>query len=1009
MKKVVIGFFVFLAVLLAVAALVPVLFKDKIKQTLDKEIAKNINANVLYQTDDVSLSLFRDFPDISLGVENLAIVGIDSFATDTLAQIPSFRMGLDLMSVIAGDELEINSITMDEPKIRLIVLKSGKANWDIMKPDTAAPTPADTTASDFKIGIKKWDVNNGTLFYDDLSIPFGMAAYNVNHTGSGDFAKDVFDMKSQTTSDRFTMTYDGVNYIENGKLNADVTMAMDLNKSLYTFKDNNIRVNELPFQFAGTILMPDEAMDFDLTFKATETDFKNVLSVVPGMYTEQFKDIKTEGKLSFDGYFKGRMIDTLMPGFGTELKIINGYFKYPDLPQAAQNINVDMRIDNKDGNPNNTTIDVRQLHLDLGKNPVDAKMLVEGLEPMKLDGNVKASIDLTEMTKVFPIEGMTLRGLLKVDADAKGVYSKTSMPVIDADMRLTNGYVKSKDFPAPIENLNMVTNILNKTGNTDDTRINIENFNMTLDGEPLSGRALIAGIDKPSFDFDIKGILDLTKLTKIFPQEGMTVSGRINANVAAKGKLSDIEAEKYNNVSANGTMGITNLNFVSTDLPQGIKISKADAVFNNERIELKNMSGYLGKSDIQANGSISNYLGYALADNQSLRGNFNLSSNTFDVNEWMVEETGEPVASTEAEGVVEIPANLDIALNVNAKKVLYDNLTLNNITGKVLVKDKIAKLDKVTFNTLGATFATNGSYNTQDLTKPLFDMALDIQNLNFKQAFSAFNTIKALAPIAGLLDGTFNTKFNFAGEMAPDMTPVFKTLDGGGIIKVLKAAVSDVKIVDKISSLTRLDELKSFVIENKIIDAQIIDGSLVIKPFDLKVGDMQMTVGGSNNVNGQIDYLTAINVPTGKVGKEINSRLAGMVGGNQLKAAERVTLNLKVGGTLADPKVSLAGGSVKEQASNLVKEAVQSKLDDAKLKLDQRKAQAEDSIRNELNRRKQEAEQKAREELEKKRKEAEQNIKKQATDKISDFLKPKTKPATKPVVTPTDTTKTGTK
>ncbi|MBB6609590.1 hypothetical protein H7F15_00935 [Pontibacter sp. Tf4] len=1007
MKKVVIGFFVFLAVLLAVAALVPVLFKDKIKQTLDKEIAKNINANVIYQTDDVSLSLFRDFPDVSLGVENLAIVGIDSFATDTLAQIPSFRMGLDLMSVIAGDELEVNSITMDEPKIRLIVLKSGKANWDIMKPDTAAVTPADTVASDFAMAIKKWEVNNGTLFYDDLSIPFGMAAYNVNHTGSGDFAKDVFDMKSQTTSDRFTMTYDGVNYIENGKLDADVTMAMDLNKSLYTFKDNKIQLNELPFTFAGTILMPDEAMDFDLTFKATETDFRNVLSVVPGMYTEQFKDIKTEGKLSFDGYFKGRMIDTLMPGFGTELKIINGYFKYPDLPQAARNINVDMRIDNKDGNPNNTTIDVRQLHLDLGKNPVDAKMLVEGLEPMKLDGNVKASIDLTEMTKVFPIEGMTLRGLLKVDADAKGVYSKTSMPVIDADMRLTNGYVKSKDFPAPIENLNMVTNILNKTGNTDDTRINVQNFNMTLDGEPLSGRALIAGIDKPSFDFDIRGILDLTKLTKIFPQEGMTVSGRINANVAAKGKLSDVEAEKYNNISANGTMGITNLNFVSTDLPQGIKISKADAVFNNERIELKNMSGHLGKSDIQANGTISNYLGYALADNQSLRGNFNLSSNNFNVNEWMVEETGEPVASTEAAGVVEVPANLDITLNVNAKQVAYDNLKLNNVNGRVLVKDKIAKLDKVTFNTLGATFATNGSYNTQDLTKPLFDMALDIQNLNFRQAFNAFNTIKALAPIAGVLDGNFSTNFKFAGEMSPDMTPVFKTLDGAGIIKVLKASVRDVKIVDKITSLTHLEELKNFVIENKIIDAQIVDGNLVIKPFELKVGDVQMTVGGSNNVEGHIDYVTALNVPTGKVGQEINSRLAGMIGGTQLKAAERVTLNLKIGGTLTDPKVSLAGGSVKEQASNLVKEAVQNKLDDAKLKLDQRKQQATDSIKNELNRRKLEAEQKAREELEKKRKEAEQQLKKQATDKISDFLKPKAKPAAKPA--PADTTKVGTK
>ncbi|MBC5774591.1 hypothetical protein H8S95_11010 [Pontibacter sp. KCTC 32443] len=1009
MKKVVIGFFVFLAVLLAVAALVPVLFKDKIKQTLDKEIAKNINAKVLYQTDDVSLSLFRDFPDVSLGVENLAIVGIDSFATDTLAQVPAFRMGLDLMSVIAGDELEINSITMDQPKIRLIVLKSGKANWDIMIPDSIAETPADTAASDFKMGIKKWDVNNATLFYDDLSIPFGMAAYNVNHIGSGDFAKDVFDMKSQTTSDRFTMTYDGVNYIENGKLDADVTMAMDLNKALYTFKDNKIQLNELPFQFAGTILMPEEAIDFDLTFKATETDFRNVLSVVPGMYTEQFKDIKTEGKLSFDGYFKGRMIDTLMPGYGTELKIINGFFKYPDLPQAARNINVDMRIDNKDGNPNNMVVNVRQLHLDLGKNPVDAKVLIEGLEPMKVDGNIKANIDLTEMTKVYPIEGMALRGLLKVDADAKGVYSEKSMPVIDADMRLTNGYIKSKDFPAPIQNLNMVANILNKTGNTDDTRINVERFNMTLDGEPLSGRALIAGIDQPAFDFDIKGILDLTKLTKIFPQEGMTVSGRINANVAAKGKMSDVEAEKYNNISANGTMAISNLNFVSTDMPQGIKISKANAVFNNERIEIKNLNGQLGKSDIQANGSISNYLGYALADNQSLRGNFNLSSNNFNVNEWMVEETGEPVANAQEEGVVEVPANLDITLNVDAKQVLYDNLKLNNMQGRVLVKDKVAKLDKVTFNTLGATFATSGTYNTSDISKPLFDMALDVQNLNFRQAFNAFNTIKAIAPIAGLLDGTFNTKFNFAGEMAPDMTPVFKTMDGAGVIKVLKAAVRDVKIVQQISTLTHLEQLKNFVVENKMIDAQIIDGSLVIKPFDMKVGDVQMTVGGSNNVNGQIDYVTALNVPTGKVGKELNSRLAGMIGGTQLKAAERVTLNLKVGGTLADPRVSLAGGSVKEQASTLVKEAVQSKLNDAKLKLDQRKAQAEDSIRNELNRRKLEAEQKARLELEKKRKEAELNIKKQATDKISDFLKPKTKPAVKPAPTPADTTKAGAK
>ncbi|TPE45541.1 AsmA family protein [Pontibacter mangrovi] len=993
MKKVAIGFFIFLALLLAAAVLVPVIFKDKIKLALDQQIENNINAQVLYETDNVSLSLLRDFPNLSLGVESLTVVGVDSFATDTLAQIPSFKMGLNLLSVF-GDELKVNSITLDDPVIRLLVLKSGKANWDIMKEDTTATAETDTAASDFNMAIKGWQVNNGTIYYDDLSIPFGFAAYNVQHSGSGDFEKDVFDMKSKTTADHFVMTYDGTNYLENARLDADVTMAMDLNQYLYTFKDNNIRINEFPFKFDGTILMPDEAIDFDLTFSATETDFRNVLSVVPGMYTKEFENIKTEGKLSFDGYFKGRMIDTLMPGYGVDLKVMEGYFKYPDLPEAARNINVDMSVASKDGTPQNTDVNIRQFHMDLGKNPVDAKVMISGLETMKVDGNVKANVDLAELTKVYPVEGMTLRGLLKVDADAKGTYSETSMPVIDADLNLTNGYIKSKDFPAPIQNLNMVTNVRNTTGNTDDTRINIERFNMSLDGEPLEGRMLITGIDKPAFDGRIKGILDLTKLTKIFPQEGMTVAGRINADVTAKGKLSDIEEEKYNNVTANGTMAISNLSYVSTDLPQGMKISKANATFNNERVNLQNMSGHLGKSDFQASGTVSNYIGYALADNQSLRGNFNLKSNTFDVNEWMVDEAGAPAEDVE-EGVVEVPKNLDLALNIDAKQVLYSNLKLNNVSGQVQVKDQVAKLNKVTFNTLGGTFATSGSYNTKNLQKPLFDMKLDIQNLGFKEAFDAFNTVQAFAPIAKLLEGKFNTNFAFAGELGQDMVPIFQTLDGEGVIKVLRAAVANVPVVEKISSLTHFQELRNFVIENKMIDARIIDGKLVVKPFNLNIGDIDMSVGGSTAANGNMDFTTALNVPTGKVGQQLGSSLAGILGANQkLVNTERVTLNLSVGGTFNDPKVALAGGSVKQKAADIVENVVQEKLNVVKQQADQRKQQLQDSINAELNRKKLDAERRAQQELEKKRKEAEQQIKKQAADKVGGFLKGLTKPAT---------------
>src|SRR5690606_15612403 len=106
------------------------------------------------------------------------------------------------------------------------------ANWDIFIPDTAATTP-DQDTTDFKMGINRWEVNNGHIVYQDLSIPFGVTAHNVQHTGSGDLAKDIFDMETNTQAERFTMTYGEVNYIENKKLTADVTMAMDLAKSVY--------------------------------------------------------------------------------------------------------------------------------------------------------------------------------------------------------------------------------------------------------------------------------------------------------------------------------------------------------------------------------------------------------------------------------------------------------------------------------------------------------------------------------------------------------------------------------------------------------------------------------------------------------------------------------------------------------------------------------------------------------------------------------------------------------
>lgn len=1006
MRKVFIGVAVFLVVLVALAALVPVLFKDKIKERLDKEIARNINARVLYDTDNVSLSLFRTFPDLALSVKNLTIVGKDSFQRDTLAYLPDFALGLDLMSVVTGDEMVIKSVEMEQPRIKLLVLKSGMANWDIFTSDSTQTDPAADTA-DFKMGIDHWEITNGQLAYQDLSIPFGVNLQNINHTGSGDLAQDVFDMNTKTQAERFTMTYDGINYIENKRLDADVTLAMDLNKSVYTFKDNNFKLNDFLFGMAGSVGMPTDDIALDLTFKALETDFRNLFSLVPGVFKDDFKDIKTDGKIAFNGFVKGIYNETTMPGFGVDLKVNDGTFQYPDLPQAARNINVDMSVRNADGNVDKTVVDIRKFHLDLGKNPIDGRVLINGLSPMQIDGNLQAKLDLAEVTKVFPLEGTTLRGLLNVDAQAKGVYFEKHMPTVVAKLNLTNGYVKSSEFPAALENVTVNSLVTNTTGNAADTDVQISSFKMLLDKEPLEGRASIKDISQPQFDVVVNGILDLTKLTKIFPIEGTTLSGRLNGNIAAKGKMTDVDAGRYNNVTASGTVQIAQLNYKSTDLPQGMKINSAKATFNNDRVNLQQLNGQLGQSDVQMDGYVSNYMGYMFGENQPLRGQFNLKSTSFNVNEWMVDEhTGETVPSStqEAQGVVQVPANLEMVLTTQAGTVLYDNLKLQNLKGQITLKDQIAKLENVTFNTLGGQFATTGTYDSRDLIHPTFAFGLDIKNLDFQNAFNSFNTIRQLVPIANLLKGQFSTKFNLSGELGSDMMPVMSSITGKGVVEVIEALVNNLPAVTKISQLTNLQELQNFAVKNRGFAAEILNGNLVVKPFDFDVKDIKMTVGGTNNLSGTVDYVVAMDVPSGKVGNALAGKLTSLTGVKDINSMERVTLQLGVTGNYKSPAVALKGSSLKAEASTIVKQVVTNKLEDVlKDKVNVKVPANTDSLKAALAKGREEAEIKARQELEKKRQEAEQKLKQEAQDRLNKLFNRK-KPAAP--VTPPDTAKT---
>jgi hypothetical protein len=305
-----------------------------------------------------------------------------------------------------------------------------------------------------------------------------MVLKGVNHSGSGDFTQDEFDLKTKTKADTVTVAYDGTEYLTNKRADIDATLLISENITKYTFKDNNAKINDFAMSFDGWFKMNPTDYGMDITFKSPDNSFKSLLSLVPGMYTQSFGDIETKGDLAFNGFVRGTYSEKQMPAFNVDLKVKDAMFKYPKLPTSINNINVDLLLDNKDGVVSNTLIDLKKLHLDFGSNPVDARALVSKIYPTQIDANVAAKLNLAELSTMFPLEGMELKGAFNINATAKGVYDslKKTIPAIDATMGLSSGYAKSKEFPLPLEQVHFNSNVKNSSGKMAETTISVKIF-----------------------------------------------------------------------------------------------------------------------------------------------------------------------------------------------------------------------------------------------------------------------------------------------------------------------------------------------------------------------------------------------------------------------------------------------------------------------------------------------------------------------------------------------------
>lgn len=358
-------------VIIILMFLLPFAFQGKIADIVKTEGNKMLNAQ--FDFKNLNISLFRNFPQASVTLEDFWLKGTGEFANDTLVQAGEVTAAVNLFSLFGDSGYDISKIFIEDTRLHAIVLPDGRANWDIMKPDTTAtaeaPVSEEEVSSPFKVKLQRFVIKNMNLIYDDQQGKMYADIRDFNAVCTGDLGSDRTTLKLEAETKSLTYKMNGIPFLANANISATMDVDADLANNKYTLKDNTIRLNAIQAGIDGWVSLKDPAIDMDLKLNTNDIGFKEILSLIPAIYATEFSSLKTDGTATLTATAKGILQGDTVPAFNIDMQVKNAMFRYPALPAGVDQINISANVQNPGGNIDLTTVNINPFSFRLAGNP----------------------------------------------------------------------------------------------------------------------------------------------------------------------------------------------------------------------------------------------------------------------------------------------------------------------------------------------------------------------------------------------------------------------------------------------------------------------------------------------------------------------------------------------------------------------------------------------------------------------------------------------------------------
>lgn len=867
-----------IAAILFLLFIIPLLFPGKIASEVKKIANERLDTKLEFTKS--KLSFFTHFPSLTVSLDDLSLTGSKPFSNDTLLKADQVAFGIDIKRLLFDNEVKINKLYVSDALINVMVNQKGQANYNIyVAPEDRKNKKEDPNAPEegTAIRLERIDLQNCHVKYNDRSAKILVDAKGFNYIGKGNLSEDIFDLATDAKIDNLDFFYDRTGYLRRKKVSADLITRINTHALTFILQKNELHINKLPLKFTGLFSILRDGYKINIKAASENTTVKDLLSVMPPEYLTWLEKTEISGRSDLLLSFKGdyNVQKKQKPNLAFNLKINEGSVNYKNAPVPLTDFQMDLNAMLPSLDAEQLLVNLRTLKFKVGeKDYFNAYLQSKGLNEMSINASVKGALDLAVVDAALGLENIDLKGILKTDIQARGLFStsKKLFPKTIGGISLRNGWLKTKYYPNPITNITFIANMLNKAGTYQDLIVAVAPASFVFEGNPVYVNATLSDFSDLAYNAKIKGELNVGRIYQVFSQKGLDLTGYAKADLSLKGKQSYATTGQYDKLDNRGTLLIKNIKATSELFPKAFFIKQGNFRFQNEKMWFEKFNASYGKSDFDINGYLLNTINYFLESKGTLSGNFNLKSKLINVDEFMALKEGENKdRNIEVEyakedhpkmsGVVIIPRNLNVSLNAKADKIEYNKLVFNKLNGKIGIKNEGFYLENVTFSIIDCILGIDALYRDETPTSAHFDAHFTAKDFDVQRAYKEIPMFHDMVTAAEKAHGIISVDYKVKGDLNGNMEPIYESMQGGGTINLRDVKIKGLKLFDGISSKTGQSGLNNPDMKGIEIKSTIDKNLINIEPFTFSVASFRPTIKGTTSFDGLLDLRMRLGLP----------------------------------------------------------------------------------------------------------------------------------------------------